>query len=151
MGIKDQWGWGTASFWGSGGGVGGARGAWYCLEKGGKFRGWVLALLRGEDLGHPLAPHLGGEHDADAISRPIQQEPPDQEAEQHHIREERAEVQHLQKKMKWGFTCGPPSQDPTLPLPPPVHPSLRPSQRAETRGERRVGGEKDQGVGRTGR
>lgn len=41
------------------------------------------------------APYLGCEHVHDPIHRPAQQEAPHQEANQHHVGEERAEVHHL--------------------------------------------------------
>lgn len=42
------------------------------------------------------SPYLGGEHVQDAVHRPSQQQPADQEAGQDHVGEEGAEVHHLQ-------------------------------------------------------
>lgn len=40
-------------------------------------------------------PHLGCEHMGDSIGGPFKHEPAHQEAEEHHVREEGAEVHHL--------------------------------------------------------
>lgn len=45
----------------------------------------------------PPDPYLGGEHVQNAIDGPSQQQPPDQEAGEHHVGEEGAEVHHLQR------------------------------------------------------
>lgn len=42
-----------------------------------------------------LSSHLGGEHVSNAVDRPSQQQASHQETEQHHVREEGAEVHHL--------------------------------------------------------
>lgn len=45
----------------------------------------------------PPDPYLGREHVQDAIDGPSKQQPPDQEAGQHHVGEEGAEIHHLQR------------------------------------------------------
>ena len=44
----------------------------------------------------PDARYLGGEHVTDSVPGTLEQQGPDQEADQHHVGEERAEVHHLQ-------------------------------------------------------
>lgn len=50
-------------------------------------------------------PYLGSEHVKDAVDGPPQQQPPDQEAGQHHVGKEGAEIHHLQERT--GTHCGP--------------------------------------------
>ena len=61
--------------------------------------------------------YLGGEHVQDAVDGASQQQPPNQEAGQHHVGEEGAEIHHLQRRQ--GPTMGqgpPPSAASSLPV-----------------------------------
>lgn len=45
-------------------------------------------------------PYLRSEHVQDAVNRPSQQQPPNQEAGQHHVGEEGAEIHYLQGRQR---------------------------------------------------
>lgn len=49
--------------------------------------------------------HLGGEHVSNAVNRPSQQQTSHQETEQHHVREEGAEVHHLSESQSARLQC----------------------------------------------
>lgn len=63
-------------------------------------------------------PYLRSEHVQDAVNRPSQQQPPNQEAGQHHIGEEGAEIHYLQGRQR-----SPPRQAEPLLQPAPPFPA----------------------------
>lgn len=66
-------------------------------------------------------PYLGREHVEDAVNGPSQQQPPDQEAGQHHVGEEGAEIHHLRKGQGPTVWQSPPAAGTPSLLPAGVH------------------------------
>lgn len=60
-------------------------------------------------------PYLRSEHVQDAINRPSQQQPPNQEAGQHHVGEEGAEIHDLQRRQRPLSGRAPPAAGTPLP------------------------------------